>query len=387
MMVRLWFLFFVTISGVINLSGAQEGGATEEKNRELAAIREQIAQLKLNRDKRARERDELADDLREAEEAMVQQRLIVADLETQRDQHKKNKEQINRRLVVQEKILKADIEQLEAHIVSLYTGGTQERIKLLLREQDPATLGRLLTYYRYISEFRSDSIEVINNNIADLVEMKGAESIVESRLAGLTESQMDHLSKLGFAQKNRERLLVSLEQDITNVGSQIRKLNEQEKNLVEIIRELTTIVSHYGIRTDTVFSDLLGHLVWPVTGQLKHDFGQPRAGRNVKWNGIVVSAPRGRAIRAAHQGLVVFADWLVGMGLLIIIDHGEGYMTLYGYNETTIKVAGDWVETGDVIGTVGDTGGQQETGLYFEIRHHTQPVSPRRWFSGPLQAE
>ncbi|GIT64115.1 MAG: non-catalytic member of peptidase subfamily M23B [Gammaproteobacteria bacterium] len=371
----------------MQISGAQEGGAPEDKNKELAAIREQIAQLKLNHDKRARERDKLAADLREAEEAIVQQRLLVADLAGQRDQQKKKKAQINRRLVAQEKILQADIEELEAHIVSLYTGGTQERIKLLLTEQDPATLGRLLTYYRYISEFRSGSIEVVNNNIAELVELKGAESIVESKLAALTESQMDHLSKLDIAQKSRERLLVSLKQDITEVGSKIRKLNEQEKNLAEIIRELTMVVSNYGIRTDTAFSDLLGHLVWPVTGRLKHDFGKPRAGRNVKWNGIVVSAPRGRAIRAAHQGLVVFADWLVGMGLLIIIDHGEGYMTLYGYNETTIKVAGDWVDTGDVIGTVGDTGGQQETGLYFEIRHQTKPLSPRRWFGGPLQAE
>jgi len=387
MTVRIWFLFFITISGFGNLSGAQEGDANEERNRELAEIREQIAQLKLNRDKRARERDQLVGDLREAEEVIVQQRLLIADLETQRDQHKKNKEQINQRLVAQEKTLQADIEELEAHLVSLYTGGTQERIKLLLTEQDPATLGRLLTYYRYISQVRSRSIEVVNKNIAELVELKGAESIVESRLAALTESQKDHLTKLGFAQKSRERLLVSLEQDITEAGSEIRKLNEQEKELVEIIKELTTVTSNYGIGTDTAFSDLRGHLVWPVSGRLKYDFGQPRAGRNVKWNGIVVSAPRGRVIRAAHQGLVVFADWLVGMGLLIIIDHGEGYMTLYGYNETTIKVVGDWVDTGEVIGTVGDTGGQQETGLYFEIRHHTKPLSPRRWFGGPLLAE
>ena len=112
-----------------------------------------------------------------------------------------------------------------------------------------------------------------------------------------------------------------------------------------------------------------------------HDFGQPRASSTLKWNGVVLSAPRGREVRSVYHGRVVFADWLAGMGLLVIVAHGEGYMTLYGYNETILKRTGDWVAPGDAIATVGDSGGQSEAGLYFEIRKGTRPVSPRTWIS------
>jgi septal ring factor EnvC (AmiA/AmiB activator) len=126
---------------------------------------------------------------------------------------------------------------------------------------------------------------------------------------------------------------------------------------------------------------LKGRLTWPIAGTLLHDFGQPRATGRLKWNGVVLAAPRGREIRAVYHGRVIFADWLAGMGLLVIVDHGGGYMSLYGYSETTLKIAGDWVAPGDVIATVGDSGGQTRSGLYFEIRQGTKPLNPRSWVS------
>jgi septal ring factor EnvC (AmiA/AmiB activator) len=116
-----------------------------------------------------------------------------------------------------------------------------------------------------------------------------------------------------------------------------------------------------------------------VAGTLIHDFGQSRVGGDIKWNGVVLAAPRGREVRAVYHGRVAFADWLAGMGLLVIVDHGEGYMSLYGYNETILKNTGDWVAPGDLIATVGDSGGQQRTSVYFELRHGTKPVDPRQW--------
>jgi len=126
---------------------------------------------------------------------------------------------------------------------------------------------------------------------------------------------------------------------------------------------------------------LKGRLTWPIAGSLLHDFGQPRAAGGLKWHGVVLAAPRGREIRVVYHGRVIFADWLAGMGLLVIVDHGGGYMSLYGYNETTLKIAGDWVAPGDVIATVGDSGGQASSGLYFEIRKGTKPLNPRSWVS------
>jgi septal ring factor EnvC (AmiA/AmiB activator) len=112
---------------------------------------------------------------------------------------------------------------------------------------------------------------------------------------------------------------------------------------------------------------------------LLQDFGQPRVGGKLTWNGVVLAAPRGREVRSVYHGRVAFADWLAGLGLLVIVDHGDSYMTLYGYNETIVKNAGDWVAPGDVIATVGDSGGQAQPALYFEIRKGKQPVNPRRW--------
>jgi septal ring factor EnvC (AmiA/AmiB activator) len=142
--------------------------------------------------------------------------------------------------------------------------------------------------------------------------------------------------------------------------------------------ELTSILSDYPITSEEPFSKLRGVLIWPVSGGLLYDFGQPRAG-GLKWNGVVLTAPRGREVRSIYHGRVVFSDWLVGMGLLVIVDHGDNYMTLYGYNETTLKSAGDWVAPGDVIATVGDSGGQQQTSLYFEVRQGIRPLNPRSW--------
>ena len=112
---------------------------------------------------------------------------------------------------------------------------------------------------------------------------------------------------------------------------------------------------------------------------LLHDFGQPRVSNQLKWNGVVLGAPRGREVRSVYHGRVAFADWLAGLGLLVIVDHGEGYMTLYGYNESILKNAGDWVAPGDVIATVGDSGGQNQASLYFELRKGTKPLDPRQW--------
>lgn len=142
---------------------------------------------------------------------------------------------------------------------------------------------------------------------------------------------------------------------------------------------MSSILSDYPISSEEPFSAHKGKLTWPVAGTLLHDFGQPRLGGAIKWNGVVLAAPRGREVRAVYHGRIAFADWLAGMGLLVIVDHGDGYMTLYGYNETILKNTGDWVAPGDVIATVGDSGGQSRAALYFELRRGRQPVNPRQW--------
>ena len=129
-----------------------------------------------------------------------------------------------------------------------------------------------------------------------------------------------------------------------------------------------------------------GKLEWPTNGVLLNDFGQPRAGGSIKWNGVVIGTDQGRDVRAVYHGRVAYADWLPGMGLLLIIEHGDGYMSLYGHNETLYKSVGDWVAPGDVVASAGDTGGRSRAALYFEIRRNGRPENPHGWFRSGLAA-
>lgn len=371
-----------TLMMLLPWSGAsgQDSDLTQIKERELEAVRDKISTLKTSMDKRASERDRITGELQTAEVSIAEKRTRLKELERQRDFSEKKKADLDARLVVKEAELAAESTQLESQVVAAYTSGSQERLKLLLNQHDPATLGRLMTYYRYMSEFRGENIATVNSHIAELSELRAQAATEESRLAGLARARYAELAELNSVQEKRQNLLVALKSRIADEGSQIDRLAAEEQDLARLIAELTSILSDYPITSEEPFRTLQGKLTWPIAGSLLHDFGQPRAG-GLKWNGVVLSAPRGREVRAVYHGRVVFADWLAGMGLIVIVDHGDGFMTLYGYNETTLKSAGDWVAPGDVIATVGDSGGQQQTGLYFEVRQGTRPLNPRTWVS------
>ena len=329
-------------------------------------------------DRRAIERDLITGELQAAEVVISEQRIRLKDLERQRSFSEKKKANLDAQLEIKMADMQVETKQLEAQVIAAYTSGEQERMKLLLNQHDPATLGRLMTYYRYMSEFRGANIFSLNQHIDELAGLREEVSAEEARLAGLTRARYAELTDLNAAQEKRQGLLVALKSRISAEGSEIRRLAAEEEDLARLIVELTSILSDYPITSEEPFSKLKGVLTWPVSGGLLYDFGQPRAG-GLKWNGVVLTAPRGREVRSIYHGRVVFSDWLAGMGLLVIVDHGDNYMTLYGYNETTLKSAGDWVAPGDVIATVGDSGGQQQTSLYFEVRQGTRPLNPRSW--------
>ena len=360
---------------------AQDADLTLIKERELEQVREQISRLKQSMDERAADRDRITAELQAAEVKISETRIRLKELERQREFTSRKKSQLDAQLELKSAELEEETRQLEAQVRAAYTSGEQERIKLMLNQHDPATLGRLMTYYRYLSEFRGDNIEAVNSRISELNSLRDQAAAEESRLAELAHSRTMELSELNEAQEQRQALLASLQAKIREEGSEIERLAAQEKDLERLIAELTSILSDYPITSEEPFSDWQGRLTWPVAGSLLHDFGQPRANGRLKWNGVVLAADRGREVRAVYHGRVIFADWLAGMGLLVIVDHGEGYLSLYGYNETTLKTAGDWVAPGDVIATVGDSGGQSRTALYFEIRQGTRPLNPRAWIS------
>ena len=356
-----------------------EGELAKVREQELEEVRERISELKRSMDRSAAARDRLTGRLQSAEVEISEKRIRLKELERERDYSVSQKAKLDGQIEQREAELERESRELESQVRAAYMSGSQERIKLLLNQRDPATLGRLITYYRYLNDYRAGNIETVSGYIRELAELRSKVAAEETRLVNLAKQRYDELTKLNTAQEKRRQLLVSFRERMADEGREIEQLAAQEKDLSRLIAELSSILSDYPISSESPFSEHKGRLTWPVAGSLVHDFGQPRVTDQLRWNGVVLAAPRGREVRSVYHGRIVFSDWLAGLGLLVIVEHGEGYMTLYGYNETTLKNTGDWVAPGDVIATVGDSGGQARTALYFEIRRGTKPLNPRTW--------
>ena len=363
------------------LGQSDEGELAKIKEFELEEVRERISELKASMDQRAAERSRITADLQDSELAIAEKRAELKDIEQQRSFSRQRKETLEASIAERESDLAAETEQLAAQVRSAYTSGGDGRVKLLLNQQDPAAIGRLLKYYEYFAEYRAANVASVTAHLAELSSLKEAASAEDARIARLARAQAKELAELDQSQGRRRELLASLNTQIANEGTEIERLAAQEKDLARLIAELKSILSDYPITSEEPFSTFKGKLTWPVAGDVLHDYGTRRGTGPLTWNGVVLAAPRGREVRAVYHGRVIFADWLAGMGLLVVVDHGENYMTLYGYNETVLKSPGDWVAPGDAIATVGDSGGQSQAGLYFEVRQGTQPVNPRLWVS------
>ncbi len=380
-MTRGWL--YIVLLGVLvpAIASPQDDGQVRIKERELEEVRERISALKEQMDRRAAERESLAGELEAAEVRISETRIHLGELEKQERYAEEKLAKLATEIGAAEAALAEESARLADQVRAAWMGGSQERVRLLLNQQDPATLGRLLVYYRYLSAYRSGNIATVTAQLERLARLHGDAAAERDRLAALSREREAELAELAAAQERRQALLASVKERMAEAGAEIERLAAQEADLSRLIAELTAILSDYPITSDQPFAALKGRLTWPVAGQLLHDFGQPRANGRLKWNGVVLAAPRGREVRSVYHGRVIFADWLDGMGLLVIVNHGDGYLTLYGHNETTLKSAGDWVAPGDVIATVGASGGQPRASLYFEIRRNARPVDPRAWFS------
>jgi len=363
----------------LSMSASAAEDIARVKEQELEDVRERISELTQSLDAAAAERDTLTSELQQAEIDIAEKRQRLRELERERAFTDKRRAELDTRISQQEINLDREIASLGEQVRAAYMSGGQEHLQLLLNQQDPATLGRVMSYYGYLNRYRAENIDTVTGSLSELASLRGEVATEEARLDEIGRARYAELSLLNNAQEKRQALLVSVRQRIRDEGREIDRLAAQEKDLARLIAELTNILSDYPISSEDPFSEHKGRLTWPVAGTLLHDFGQPRVGGGLRWNGVVLSAPRGREVRAVYHGRVAFADWLAGLGLLVIVDHGDGYMSLYGYNDTILKNAGDWVAPGDVIATVGDSGGQQRAGLYFEIRQGTRPVNPRQW--------
>ena len=282
---------------------------------------------------------------------------------------------IKRRIAQQNEII---IQQLR----SASQLGHQEPIKLLLNQEDPVKLARMFKYYDYFIHARSHKILEYTRDITDLSEI--IDGIKQDKFSLVTSKEKlkieQQSAKLHL--KERTQILKRLTNDITEDETRLRKLKIQRAGLQALIDAVSDIVSSVKMTNQhRPFKSLKGNLSWPIKGKLINNFGSKRSG-SVRWNGWLIKANKGTSVKTVHEGRVVFSDYLRGFGLMLILDHGDGFMTLYGHNQELLKDTGEWVNPKDEIAKAGNTGGLTESALYFEVRHQGQPKNPKIWLTG-----
>ena len=349
---------------------------------ELKAVRSQIDKVKAEMERDAGRRDQLSKELEESEKTVGAARSELDKLRRERATHTARRAALAAERRAEETALAQDREALAGQIRAASMIGRQEPIKLLLNQRDPGQTGRVLVYYQYFGRARASQIAAIDAHLAEINQLDTELAAEEQRLLALEEQQRGEVSRLQSARERRGKALVSLDAESKSRAKELERLKDQQGGLEKLVRELRRAlerIEKFPTDSKDAFAKLRGKLAWPVSGKLVASYGQVRAG-GMRWDGVLLAGAQGTPVRAVYHGRVVYADWLSGLGLLTIIDHGDGYLSLYGHNERLFKEVGERVTAGDTIATVGDSGGRSSPALYFEIRKAGKPIDPRPWF-------
>lgn len=344
----------------------------------LEAVRGQIRDLQALLKRSHTERGELQEILQRIETQLGEVARNLRNVETDLDKGVHELKILEGRRGMLHRSLSEQRELLAKQVRAAYAMGRQEQIKMLLNQQDPARFGRVMVYYDFFNRARTRQIDQVRTTLQELDQVEARITTKNEELSLLRNRQLSEQQTLEEGLKARRALLDRLNQEIRTTGSQLARLQEDEQRLVHLLRELARRPAAENAER-VGFAKLRGKLRWPTRGKIAVRYGEPRSVGKLRWQGILIDAPEGREVRAISHGRIAFADWLRGFGLLLIIDHGDGFMSLYGHNQSLLKETGEWVEPGDIVASVGASGGQSDVGLYFEIRQDGKPVNPQRW--------
>lgn len=351
-----------------------------QKEAELKKVNARIEKVRKAVNQDIEKRDRLSAQLRDAELGVQGARRKLDETRAQRIASEARLEELEREQASREKELAAERGALAGELRTAYVNGREEQLKMLLNQQDPAEFGRMLTYYGYFGRARAERIDSIRDKLEHLALLREKIAAEGQRLKDLEARQEQELAALKGAQQQRTQAVAAIDSQIKTRGGEIKRLESQARSLEKLIADLRKALQSVPVAKQAPFEPLRGKLPWPVQqGKVLARFGQPRAGGSLKWQGMLIGTDRGSRVRAPFAGRVAYADWLPGMGLMIVLDHGGGYLSLYGHNEEVFKKVGDPVAAGDVIGAVGDTGGHNQPALYFEVRRGREPVNPENW--------
>jgi murein hydrolase activator len=363
-------------------SHATPDGRQAQTEAQLQALQGQIAAIRDKVNKDAVESDRVAQQLQAAEASVAGARAKLADLRREHAECVAHRA----RVAAESRSREAEVAEMRAGLAqqmrAAYMIGREEPLKLLLNQRDPVRAGRMFAYYGYFGRARAGVIEAIDADVHRLADLDAQLAADERRLDALQSATTDEVAHLETARSQRDAALVAIKAESRNSAEALQRLRGQQEALTALLRDLRRAVPPFAGDATGAFDGSRGRLPWPVGGHLAARFGQVRAG-GLKWDGMLIDTERGADVRTVYRGRVIYADWLPGLGLLTIIDHGDGYLSLYGHNDRLYKAVGDVVSAGDVIAASGDSGGTSRPQLYFEIRKGSRPVDPSPWFLQP----
>jgi len=349
--------------------------------RDLADLRSRLQQVEQTLDRQSQQRNQAQRDLREAEksESGVRRRLDTVDTELGATQERLDV--LQRRAVETRAELSLHVASLEQELRRAYILGRDDWLRAVLSQQDPVEIGRQLVYSSYFARERNELAETVRADLETLDATLSSLDEEESRLGEIQTRERERLAELKVLRENRSTALAEINRGIASGSEKLEQLRAEMAQLQSLVDELTRVLTEIPIGGAEPFAGTRGRLAWPTDGRVIRSYGQSRADGRLRWDGVLLAAGAGEDIRAVHHGRVVYADWLQGMGLLVIIDHGNGYLSLYGHNQDVIAETGEWVTPDTVIAHVGDSGGQVVPGLYFEVRKDGKPVDPGGWIA------
>ena len=376
-LISLLLLMLCLASGA-NAASENDKKATESQ---IHQLKQEIDQLQKDISARQSRQSSLQASLRKSEKAIGQVNQSLDAIERELDGLETDLSSINKR----KRTLEASIEKNRTHIASLiqeeYKKGAQPRLKMLLSGRDPEQSERMLRYYDEVNKTLADQLRSYSRQIGALESTQKQAKQASAAIVQKREQLQKQIASLESAQSERKSALSKLSAQQRSDKSRLSGLQADQAQLNSVLKKIQASIAAERLTAEEQqkqrFSTTKGDLNWPVAGDLIRKFGQKING--VAYDGILIRANSGSSVTAVQGGRVVFSDWLRGYGLLLIIDHGDGYMSLYGHNSSLLRDTGTWVRAGEKVATVGNSGGYDTTGLYFAIRHKGQSTDPVRW--------
>lgn len=368
----------------LNFAAANHDNSHSQQQK-LEKIRSDINQLNREIAASNKNKQQVFAKLQSAERELAQQNKKLTANQHEITALNQQLKQASQQLKTEEKNLTTVLQDMAKSLRAAYILGSQSELKMLLNQQNPADTSRLYTYLEYLNQAREQKLDKARTLIASLQKKREQISQLQQQLSRQQQALSQHQQQVSATLAKRKQILATLNKQLKSKTARLAHLQQNRANIEKLLDKIKASRAKHDqsasleVLPTQSFAKLRGQLKPPIQGQVLHNFGERRAEVTLKWRGILFAAQEGQKVHAIAAGRVTFADYFSGFGLLILLDHGDGYLSLYAYNSELSRQMGEWVQAGDVLALAGSSGGQNRTALYFELRHQSRPIDPRPW--------